>query len=290
MDHAFTPNFRMSESFYWNHRPSIRNCGGVAGCNTQFDGEKEPQKNNTYYGNGFYQRIATHHAHTQFDWIIRNNLLNHTTIAWDRWFMGGNPLSAGVGWPELLWGANRGGIVDNTAGPPELDFQGNIPYASIGAGGWPRFGFQTNNRWQFSDDLSWVKGKHTVKVGFEYRQHQFPFAGWGTFAQGGEFAFNNLETGGYDSTGNNLGQTGDPFASFLLGQVHFSTQTIPFHPMFNEAYMAPWINDQFKVTRKLTLTLGLRFDYQFARTESHDQYSTFDPSTPNPGAGDLPGH
>ncbi len=40
---------------------------------------------------------------------------------------------------------------------------------------------------------------------------------------------------------------------------------------------------------KLTLTLGLRFDYQFARTESDDQYSTFDPNTPNPGAGNIPG-
>jgi hypothetical protein len=39
----------------------------------------------------------------------------------------------------------------------------------------------------------------------------------------------------------------------------------------------------------LTLTLGLRFDYQFARTETQDRYSSFDPNTPNPGAGGLPG-
>ena len=116
------------------------------------------------------------------------------------------------------------------------------------------------------------------------------FSGWATGNQAGEFAFNSLETAGYDNAGNNLnGQTGDSFASFLLGQVHSSTQTIPFHPMFYEAYMAPWINDEFKVTSRLTMTLGLRFDYQFARTERQDQYSTFDPNTPNPGAGDFPG-
>ncbi len=61
-----------------------------------------------YYGDGFYQRISTHHAHQQFDWIIRSNLLNHTTVAYDRWFMGGNSLSAGVGWPQQLWGAQSG--------------------------------------------------------------------------------------------------------------------------------------------------------------------------------------
>ena len=290
VDHVFTPSFRMSESFYWNRRPTIRNCGEVAGCKTQFDGGTEPQKNNTYYGNGFYQRISTQHAHTQFDWIIRANLLNHTTIAWDRWFMGGNPLSAGVGWPSLLWGANHGGIIAGDAGPPEIDFQGTIPYNSIGDYGWGKFGFETNNRWQFSDDLSWVKGKHTVKIGFEYRWHQFPSAGWAVGGLGGQFAFNNLETAGYDAAGNNLsGQTGESFASFLLGQVHSSSQTIPVYPTFHEAYTAPWINDEYKVTNRLTLTLGLRLDYQFARTEMHDKYSTFDPNTPNPGAGGLLG-
>jgi Carboxypeptidase regulatory-like domain len=297
VDHSFSPTFRMSESFYWGHRPSIRNCGEVAGCSTQFNGETEPQKNTSYYGNGFYQRIATHHTHTQFDWIIRPNLLNHTTIAWDRWFMGGNPLSAGAGWPAILWegtaGAGNslgnGGLLDQTAGPPLLDFAGNIPYNSLGQYGWGKFGFLTNNRWQFSDDLSWVKGKHTIKVGFEYRWHQFPFSGWANGNQGGEFRFDRRETGTYDQTGNNVASTGESFASFLLGQVDSSTQNIPFHPMFYEAYTSPWINDEYKATSRLTLTLGLRFDYQFARTETQDRYSTFDPNTPNPGAGDLPG-
>jgi len=298
VDQTLTPNFRMHESFYWNHRPSIRNCGEVGGCKTQFDGATEPQKNNTYYGNGFYQRIVTHHANMQFDWIINTNLLNHSTVAWDRWFMGGNPLSAGVGWPTLLWqgvgtpGSPNGGsgILDNTGGPPLIDFQGTVPYNSLGTYGWPKFGFETNNRWQFSDDLSWQRGKHTFKVGFEYRWHQFPLAGWATGDQAGHFVFNNLETAGYDATGNVLpGSTGNSFASMLLGQVHSSDQTIPVHPTFHEAYFAPWINDEWKVNNRLTLNLGLRFDYQTARTEMHDQYSTFDPNTPNPGADGIPG-
>ena len=289
LDNVFTPNFRSSFSFYWNHRPSIRNCGEVAGCTTQFDGETVPEQNTSYYGNGFYQRISTHHAHQQFDWIVHPNLLNHTTVAYDRWFMGGNSLSAGVGWPQKLWGANQGGILQNDAGPPEIDFAGNIPYNQIGQYAWPRFGYEVNNRWQFSDDLTWVKGRHTLRTGFEYRHHQFPSRGWAVGAVGGDFSFNRLDTGGYDASGNNLGQTGDPFASFLLGQVFSAGQTIPVQPTFNEAYTAGWVNDEFKVNDKLTLTLGMRLDYQFARTESADQYSSFDPNTPNPGAGGIPG-
>ena len=206
-DHGFTPNFRMSHSFYWNRRPSIRNCGEVGGCTTPNDGETAPETNDTYYGAGFYQRISTHHAHQQFDWVIKPNLLNHATVAYDRWFMGGNSLSAGVGWPQRLFGANQGGILNTTGGPPVMNFDGTIDYTSVGQN-WPRFGFLVNNRWQFSDDLTWVKGRHNFKAGFEYRWHQFPFRGWGA-GTAGAFDFNRLGTGGYDALGNNLAQTGD---------------------------------------------------------------------------------
>ena len=49
------------------------------------------------------------------------------------------------------------------------------------------------------------------------------------------------------------------------------------------------VNAEFKVNSKLTLNAGLRLDYQTARTEKNDEYSTFDPNTPNPGAGGRPG-
>lgn len=292
IDHNFTPNVRASHSFYWNRRPSIRNCGEVAGCTVQSDPESEPQNNTDYYGNGFFQRISTHHAHQQFDWIIRDNLLNHSTVAYDRWFMGGNHLAAGANWPQRLWegtGAQNGNIVDTTAGPPVMNFDGNIDYNSIGQSGWPGFGFLVNNRWQFSNDLTWVKGRHTLKTGFEFRHHDFPFRGWAAGNVAGNFSFNRLGTAGFAADGTNLTATGDPIASFLLGQVHSSSQTTPVHPTFRETYSGIWVNDEFKVSDKLTLTLGLRFDYQSARTETTDQYSTFDPSTPNPAAGGIPG-
>jgi Carboxypeptidase regulatory-like domain len=289
VDHNFKQDVRGSFSFYWNRRPSVRNCGEVAGCDVPNDPESNSAQNTDYYGNGFFQRISTHHAHQQFDWIISDNLLNHSTIAYDRWFMGGNHLAAGANWPQRLFGANNGGILDTTAGPPQMNFTGNIPYNSIGLSGWPAFGFLVNNRWQFSNDITWVKGRHSLKAGFEFRHHDFPFRGWAVGAVAGNFSFNRLGTAGFDGSGNNLAATGDPFASFLLGQVHDSSQTIPVEPTFNETYTGVWINDEFKMSDKLTLTLGLRFDYQSARTETNDQYSTFSPTTPNPGAGNIPG-
>jgi hypothetical protein len=292
VDHNFNPSFRASHSFYWNRRPSIRNCGEVAGCDVPNDPETASAENTDYYGNGFFQRISTHHAHQQFDWIVRDNLLNHSTVAYDRWFMGGSHLAAGAGWPQRLWagtGAPNGGLRDTTTGPPVIDFVGNIPYNDIGQSGWPAFGFLVNNRWQFSNDLTWVKGRHALKTGFEFRHHDFPFRGWGAPNVAGNFQFNRLGTGGFDASGNNLAPTGDPFASFLLGQVQQANLGIPAQPTFRETYTGIWVNDEFKVSDRLTLTLGLRFDYQSARTETQDQYSTFDANTPNPAAGNRPG-
>ena len=283
IDHEFTPAIKMSLSLFLDSRPSIRNCGGVGGCNTKYDPLTEPQKNTDYIGPGFYQRISNQFYHQQFDWVIRPNVYNHTTISFDRWLVVEYSLSNGAGWNQLL---GIPGIPFDAGGPPALNFSGVSPYTSLGIGN--QKGSQTVNRWQFLDDITWVKGRHTIKAGFEYRWHQMPFSGIGIDRMG-TYNFNQLETGGYDAHGNTYSQTGDPFASMLLGQVDNSNFVIPQNVTWYEAYFSPWINDEFKVNSKLTLTLGLRFDYQKARTEAHDRYSNFDPTVPNPGAGGFLG-
>ena len=114
------------------------------------------------------------------------------------------------------------------------------------------------------------------------------FHGWAA-STGGTFNFSRLGTGGYDASGNSLSATGDPFASFLLGQVQTANYQIPVFTTWNGGYHAAYINDDFKATSKLTLTLGLRFDYQVAFNERYNRFSSFDPTAPNPGAGGRPG-
>jgi len=289
IDHNFSPSFRVTFSGYYNNRPSVRNCGGAQGCTVSNDPLADSASNTDYIGEGFTQRIYTTHAHTQFDWIINNNLMSHSTVAWDRWYMGGASLSAGADWPQRLWGSQAAsGLLEAGAGPPQINFAGNIPYNTLGLS-WPNFGFEKNDRWQFNTDLTWVKGKSTIKAGFEYRNHKFPQQGWAVGGVAGNFNFNRLSTGGYDAAGNTLSQTGDPFASFLLGQVFSANQTVATYPTWHEAYLSPWINAEFKVNADLTVTAGLRLDYQSARTEENDAYSSFLPDMPNPGAGGLPG-
>jgi len=273
VDQAFGNNFNMSTSVNANTRPSLRQCANFSqGCNFT--------NPSTYFGQGFFQDITTRTVHQQFNWIIKPNLFNHTTVSFDRWVLPAKPISAGQHWVSRL--GLVGPIVDTGGAPYVFLNSPNIPYSQYGEADTVAEGCIAN-RWQFLDDVTWVKGKHTLKAGFEYRHHQFPTIGNSNTT--GSYNFSNRETAGWDSTGNQLTATGDPVASFLLGQVDNANFNVNFRHLENEQYLSPWFNDEFKATKNLTLTIGLRFDYQGCLSEAHGSQSTFDPLTPNPGAG-----
>jgi hypothetical protein len=286
IDHSFTPNLKSASSFWMNERPRNAPCDNVQRCEVAHK-YSDFDQNSSYIGGGFLQRIANRFMHQQFDWIIKPNVFNHTTISYDRWYMGGSGLSAGVGWFSKLGLTGLPAIYDEQTAFPAVNFGGGVLPMSNYGNSWQR-GFQAVNRWQFLDDLTWIHGRHTIKMGYEYRWHEFNLAGWGR-AIGGQWNFDARETRGYDAAGNPMQSTGHPFASFYLGEIDNASFPIQIDPSFVEGYTAPWVNDEIKVTDKLTINFGLRFDYQMARRERHDRYSTFDPNLPNPGAGNLPG-
>jgi hypothetical protein len=273
VDQSIGTNFSMSTSVNVNTRPSLRQCASFSrGCNFTSP--------STYFGEGFYQDITTRTVHQQFNWVIKPNLFNHTTVSFDRWVLPAVPVSAGQHWVSRL---GLIGPIEDTGGAPRVSLNSpNIPYSHFGESDQVAEGCIAN-RWQFLDDITWVKGKHTLKAGFEYRHHQFPFIGNGNVS--GSYNFSYAQTAGWDSNGVQLSATGDPVASFLLGQVDNANFNVNHRHLLNEQYISPWINDEFKATKDLTLTLGLRFDYQGCLSDAHGNQSSFDPNTPNPGAG-----
>lgn len=283
LDHSFTSVFRAGLEFSRTSHPAVRKCGGVDGCRITHDPVGRPHMNADYYGAGIYEDITTHHVRQSFDWIATANLLNRTTIGYDEFHVVGHSLSAGAQWQERLWGSAGNGLLATDAGPPALGFIGNTRYSSMG-NELGRNGFLANHLYSISDGLTWIRRRHTVRIGGEFRYHEYPFRGWASNVAG-SFNFHRGHTAGFDAAGNNLPFTGDPFASFLLGQVHSTHFQIPDSPTISERFVSWSVMDEIRITPDLTVTVGLRFEYQSAIRERDDNMSTFDPGVPNPGAG-----
>lgn len=137
-----------------------------------------------------------------------------------------------------------------------------------------------------SDVVTLIRGKHTLRLGGELdRQFQHDTT-WGD-SSSGDFTFNGVGTNSGTSSDPRAGGStspGIPFADFLLGNV--GTWNI-----FNgtPTNIASWItavfaNDDFKVTPKLTLNLGLRFQHQTGWAVADNSFGNFDPTLPNPGS------
>ena len=141
----------------------------------------------------------------------------------------------------------------------------------------------TRQTYVFLDTLTWVKGKHTIKFGGEYRS-----LGQNIRTKvngGGYFGFSSATTGLYGTT------SGNSIASFLLEQVDNANVTYTTiaarYPRSN--YYIFHVGDTWKVTPKLSINYGVRWDTMTPATELYDHHSFFDPLGPNPGADGRPG-
>jgi hypothetical protein len=290
IDHTFNDKWSASFTYFQNHRPRTAHCGGPEGCNTVNNGETDPEANDTYLGQGFYQLITNHFAHLQISTVIKPNLFNHVTLAYDRWVMDGHQISSGVGWNQKLGLGLPNEPEFNKAGFPSLNFIGGpVGYTSYGTP-WYADGGDINNRYQLYDDLTWIVGKHTLKFGGQLEYHTYPQTGWAVNT-GGQFNFASGLVSGYNNAGTNLSNlTGDAFAAMLLGQVDYASFTVPTFYMPKFWYASPWVNDSYKVTPHLTLELGLRLDWNSGLSEQHGRFSTFSPTaTQTIGGATVPG-
>ena len=113
-----------------------------------------------------------------------------------------------------------------------------------------------NSALQFIDNLSWVRGKHTLKFGGEVRRDAYNQVG-NQFARG-NFTFTTQATRRTPTDG----ASGDAFADFMLGQIYQSEAAVSIaSAQFRATSLAFYVDDTWKVTNRLTLSLGLRYEY-----------------------------
>ena len=130
-----------------------------------------------------------------------------------------------------------------------------------------------------SDFVTLVRGKQTMKFGGSFRYDIYNVSQ--KIDPGGTFNFRNDQTAS-DADPNG----GYPIASLITGATEFAFNTVnSIEPAFRELTHSYFVQDDIKVSQKLTLNLGLRYDLPGLRTEEQDRYRTFDPTLPNPAAG-----
>jgi len=167
----------------------------------------------------------------------------------------------------------------------------NVP-PQVAFDGWDQFGCGAGRNamnitrrptYVTNDLLTWVRGKHTFKFGAEYRN-----VGGNIHQDGGQSGYVWF---GRSTTGLPGINSGNPIASFLLELVdsgNYDLMTSPSRYPRQVAYI--WhFGDTWKVTSKLSINYGVRWDEFTPSAEKWDRQSFLDPFGANPGAGGRPG-
>jgi Carboxypeptidase regulatory-like domain len=215
------------------------------------------------------------------DFVLSPNQVNHIGLGFTREGQYWHSLNANEDWPSQigLTGVNNG--YGNSF--PVVNFSDGY-YALGNVANAKNVGTQVNEVYQLTDSFSWVKGSHAIKFGADWRWSQTNGADF--FNGEGTFNFSTLETGLPGSTA----VTGNSFASFLLGQVDSASRNVlAYVPSNRYHYLGFYIQDDWKVTRKLTLNYGLRYEIYSPRHEGNNNLASFSPTLPNPGAGNILG-
>ena len=195
--------------------------------------------------------------------VFSPNTINQFTAGYNRIFdyissQGtGSCLSAELGIP----GANLGGV---SCGLTSTQFDGG--YWALGDRGFSPFQGGTNV-YSFSDSLDMIRGKHDVKVGFGFRANQM-----------------NVSTEGFGDgywiyTGF---WAGDAQADFLLGLPSLAIHDQTFDGVTTGRrwkMSRPYVQDDWRLAKNLTLNLGLAWSMVTPETEAHDRQADFDPAT-----------
>ena len=139
------------------------------------------------------------------------------------------------------------------------------------------------NTYNLNGNLTKIAGSHTLKFGVDVRRNHFIQQNSGNIlffdgrTQWTQRLWNQAEP-----------NAGDPFASFLLGGVDGSIN-YPVYPFFRQWYIAPYIQDDWKVSRRLTLNLGFRWDVNLAPDEKYNRINRgFNPDVTSPIAQQIP--
>jgi hypothetical protein len=162
--------------------------------------------------------------------------------------------------------------------PVDAQFPNTLPTFLIG--GYQQLGSPANTASDFAtsvtqvaDSLTWLKGRHTFKLGGDLRWERLNVVQ--PPSPTGSFTFSNLFS---DLPG--VANTGTPLASFLLGQVQLFSIDLQQDEIRNRAHFEEYfIQDDWRLSDRLTVNGGVRYTLNFPSTEMNNQVAIFNLET-----------
>jgi hypothetical protein len=229
--------------------------------------------------NGLAQDLRSRNFRFTYDYTITPTVLNHFQIGYNRFL---NPVRtySHLFTPEVNWVQKLGikGVSNGDGSLPVFQFSSDS-YPQVAS---PRWDADVEDNSMLTNTTTLIRGRHNIKLGFEARMQEFNTRNQRN--QNGTFVFDFKETGLNAST-----QTGNSFASFLLGQVDAANVGLPLNVGSRRPYYAWFVQDDLKFSPRLTVNLGLRYELELPPYELADRASIFDLNAANPGAGGRPG-
>ena len=232
IDHNFTPNSRIFGRF----------------SNFRVDRQDPPWTGNPVAGNGnFATQYVIRGKSVALAWtdLVRPSMLNELRAGFSRdnahstmiGLESGKSLAADYGLTGIPPGPNNAGIPPiNVTGLTRL---GSSPF---------RPQFQVSQAWQLVDTLSWLKGDHSFKFGYEHRHTSDNFLDL------------TAPQGQITASGIYSGNVGLGFADFLLGDIstgQYTTPTVVHNYQYSSNFFA---QDTWRIRPRLTINYGLRYE------------------------------
>ena len=253
------------------------------------------------YAVGDYATIVPKQYNVEDAYTITDHLTNQFKIGYTRFYMPITNPTQGVSQYEI----GSFGVTNLPAGQAGQEFPGasfsTSKVSTVTPATWTTDSNSAStqltipNNYALVDNVQWLKGKHQFTFGITYQFEGLNNANPATFTG---VTYDQYATANYVANSSTIDQslTGYGYASFLLGAVGATSggTTGTTLPLQNVATIysrikaiAPFAEDTFKLTPKITLDFGLRWDYLPPLHEKFDHFSFLNPMATNSATGSL---